>query len=464
MRIDVTTIGRLASHPMRAVGILPVAVAVTVLVGLLATGAAAAPADQPRYPILLVHGITWHDESTYPVWGDLTEDDDGRPQWTGMIGYLESRGLAFGGDIRAETVQIELPESLETDGVRGDPRKARVFNLWFSDRANADGLAYKALELTAAIKAVCQFTGSPKVRIIAHSAGGLVVRAYLQSALPGLKFDHDVDRLITIGTPHLGSSLAEHWGDYFGTRTTSVKPSATLIVELNNKFDLPADVTFASIVVRGIAADQRGDADGVFDELIDHELVEALPVEYRIGGDQVVHARSQNLRLARCARRYEETTDRPVQYLSARVYDPTPEDDSPRELKVHMVAPAAAPVQTLVANLLEQEAFFQKRRLYENRTWCDWLARVHAFGAVERATLNKHICSELRSVEFDTLELADQGEAMRRYDFAAKAWSVNRLIGFRKRWTEVSGSIELKFDRFGRVASAEVEIDECHDQ
>lgn len=55
--------------------------------------------------------------------------------------------------------------------------------------------------LKPAIEKAKQKTGSDKVDIVAHSMGGLVSRAYIQS--PG--YGGDVDQLITLGTPHLGA-------------------------------------------------------------------------------------------------------------------------------------------------------------------------------------------------------------------------------------------------------------------
>src|SRR5207247_1744366 len=46
-------------------------------------------------------------------------------------------------------------------------------------------------------------TGAKKVTILAHSMGGLASRAYIEN-----EEAQDVDRLITIGTPHGGTPLA----------------------------------------------------------------------------------------------------------------------------------------------------------------------------------------------------------------------------------------------------------------
>ncbi|NJN15202.1 MAG: alpha/beta fold hydrolase [Oscillochloris sp.] len=54
-----------------------------------------------------------------------------------------------------------------------------------------------------------QRSGSAKVILIGHSMGGLVARTYIQS--PG--YANDVERLITLGTPHRGSAESYYaWG------------------------------------------------------------------------------------------------------------------------------------------------------------------------------------------------------------------------------------------------------------
>jgi triacylglycerol esterase/lipase EstA (alpha/beta hydrolase family) len=60
-----------------------------------------------------------------------------------------------------------------------------------------------AAQLQRAVEALCARSGSSKVIIVAHSMGGLVVRAYLR--VHGSK---RIARVITLGTPHHGTSLA----------------------------------------------------------------------------------------------------------------------------------------------------------------------------------------------------------------------------------------------------------------
>ncbi len=64
-------------------------------------------------------------------------------------------------------------------------------------RSNVD----TALDLKTKIDAVKEICKCDKVDLVAHSMGGLVARQYVQSPA----YSHDVDQLIFLGTPHLGS-------------------------------------------------------------------------------------------------------------------------------------------------------------------------------------------------------------------------------------------------------------------
>lgn len=63
-------------------------------------------------------------------------------------------------------------------------------------------------QLDEAVRHVCQETGAAQIILLAHSMGGLVVRAYLRDHGSG-----QVRRVITLGTPHRGTGLANFgWG------------------------------------------------------------------------------------------------------------------------------------------------------------------------------------------------------------------------------------------------------------
>ena len=430
---------------------------------LLAPGVVHAAHSPPAYPVLLVHGIAWHLEKADPIWGGLSTADPKQPAWSGMIGFLDSHGFRYGGEMQFRGPRIRLPDELDLRGVRVDPRSARLFSVAFSPSANTDGLAYKALELAEAIRQVRQLTGAAKVRIVAHSAGGLVARVYLQGALPGVPYAGDVDRLITISAPHLGAGMAGSLGDLLGTRATSIKPEAPLIQELNSRYDLPPEVTFASIVVRGLGADERGEGHAL-DGLIDRQWLERLPVEYRTGGDQLIHVRSQNLRLAPCAARYEEKTGRPVQYVLARVPYPLASGPLPKPY-VHATAPSNASVQQLVLDLLDPGSpLWNGQDPGKLEPWIDRQARLHAQGAIEAEALGAHKLSQVNEITLDDFRLLGREGEVRSYAFAGRAYSASMLLSLRKRWTYVRGTMRLSFDKFGRVVAGESKALERRDE
>ena len=113
-----------------------------------------------RYPVLLVHGVAFRDETfIIRYWGNI-------------------------------------PSFLEKNG-------ARVF----TGKQQACGtIKSNALQLKARVNEILSETGSEKVNIIAHSRGGLESR-YMISMLG---MESKVASLTTLATPHLGSSMADY--------------------------------------------------------------------------------------------------------------------------------------------------------------------------------------------------------------------------------------------------------------
>ena len=56
-----------------------------------------------------------------------------------------------------------------------------------------------------AVEMLCRESGKQKIVIVAHSMGGLAVRAYMRD-----HGCHHVAKVITLGTPHYGTALARH--------------------------------------------------------------------------------------------------------------------------------------------------------------------------------------------------------------------------------------------------------------
>ncbi len=88
------------------------------------------------------------------------------------------------------------------------------------DGSNQSAIFKQGYALKAMINEVLQFTGAKKVILVGHSMGGLAIREYLQRTNDGTpssarrwwvdpsdsQFGHKVAKVVTIGTPHLGSN------------------------------------------------------------------------------------------------------------------------------------------------------------------------------------------------------------------------------------------------------------------
>jgi len=308
--------------------------------------------------ILLIHGIKLNINQPNRVWGNCNKNE--KYYWNGMVGYLQNRGYAFGGIIKSKRGNIRLPDCLDKTCCYYNPVDANVFVLEFSKAASTDGLAFKCLELSECIKELLYFTNCKSISIVAHSAGGLVARAYVQKALPSVDYCGHVNKLITVGTPHFGSAYAK-FGDLLGTRVTSLKPNASIINDLNNTLTLPQNILYASIIIRGFAADVRGSGYS-YDPYIDPTKLSNLPIDFKYGGDQGVHVKSQNLALAKCAQLYEKLTQRPILNPIIRVTDPSPKDTSLNDEQVHTFAPNSPNVQKKLYLLLQENNALWKKK------------------------------------------------------------------------------------------------------
>ena len=81
-------------------------------------------------------------------------------------------------------------------------------------------------KLDAKIEAICQQTGASEVMIVAHSMGGLLVRAYLAQATVAR-----VTKLVTLGSPHQGTRLAKLG---FGVNATQMRDQSEWLKCLAN--------------------------------------------------------------------------------------------------------------------------------------------------------------------------------------------------------------------------------------
>ena len=401
--------------------------------------------------VLLVHGLTQDVYRPSDAWGHFEFGQDAH--WTGMIGYLMKKGFRCGGLILKPAADLSSPGALDTTGTTGDPQKADLFVLQLTFEAAEDGAIAKGADLAACIEQLCKFTGAQKVTIVAHSAGGYAARVYLQNAIPGIPFRSDVDRLITVATPHLGAAAAENLGDLIGTRVSALKPDSATTVKLCETNDLPEDVDFASIVVRSISLDVWGDGSD-YDKRVDHDFLAGLPIDYRKGGDYLLSVRTQNLRLAACAGRFETNAERAVQYVSARV--PSTEADYP-----HTAALSHMDVQNLVYTFLTDDGgCWQGPEGWRHRgEWIDRRALACAVGAV-----GEHIHKEehplIGVVGWDMyVDFCGCEDSKWHYHFLCDARWHDLLSN--EGLFRLTGTLWVDADRFGRIINHNFEINDC---
>lgn len=164
-----------------------------------------------QYPVIFIHGI----------WSDATT-------WETAIKQLVDRNYTYGGVISASYVN-GVPST--ADCVRATVRDNKNpavylveckpdadFYVWetndysaSSSRASNHNHSFSELggEVKFAIDYVKNRTGAAKVQLVGHSMGGIAARHYLQNLhRSGADYAGDVATLVTIGTPHLGSGVA----------------------------------------------------------------------------------------------------------------------------------------------------------------------------------------------------------------------------------------------------------------
>ena len=121
----------------------------------------------PRYPVVLAHGLFGFDE--------LSIAGQRHTYFRGIVEHLRAKGI-----------DVYTP--------RVDP---------------SANIAQRAAQLAAQVRAI----PARRVNIIGHSMGGLDARY----AITRLGLDAHVSSLVTIGTPHYGTPLADH-GTWLGNR------------------------------------------------------------------------------------------------------------------------------------------------------------------------------------------------------------------------------------------------------
>ncbi len=133
-----------------------------------------------------------------------------------------ARALNQAPEYRASPDAVWFPATNSWEGIR--PDEDNVFVAAYDWRENpSPGFKKFLMQQIDEARAV---TGSAQVDLVAHSMGGLVARAYIQS----LEYRSDVRRLIMLGTPNRGSPDAYYsWG---GGKLPPPDPNRTVVENL----------------------------------------------------------------------------------------------------------------------------------------------------------------------------------------------------------------------------------------
>jgi pimeloyl-ACP methyl ester carboxylesterase len=168
----------------RACGLAVARLLVVLALWSLALSPGVASAQRLSSPIVAVHGLC-----------------SGGATWAPLASALQlSRGWT----------SVVLTSPFNAGAWPAEAATADVYIIDFSDPVIQAGLEQWAVELATYLQQINVLRtaqgGLPPARftIVAHSAGGLAARAYLQSAL----FGGDVSHLVTYGTPHLGAPVS----------------------------------------------------------------------------------------------------------------------------------------------------------------------------------------------------------------------------------------------------------------
>jgi pimeloyl-ACP methyl ester carboxylesterase len=122
----------------------------------------------------------------------------------GLFNYYDTLNIGYGGNIECSTESLNTECTLSKENISNGTTND-YFTVSFSNpEASVKNLSK---ELEKLIELVLDLTGTESVILIGYSYGGLIGRQYLVDRIN----DHKVKRLVTIGTPHLGSSYAYIW-------------------------------------------------------------------------------------------------------------------------------------------------------------------------------------------------------------------------------------------------------------
>lgn len=158
----------------------------------------------------------------------MLDEEDGKDPVVLVHGYCGS----VLGELSVEGYWLYVGNRFKLDGY--DIHKITLGNGALQDVRTSAG------ELKNYIQNVRSSTGRNKVDIVAHSEGGLVAKYYIKY-LGGAPY---VDDLVTISTPHRGTTVA-HIGP--GKASRQMEVYSDFLREMNSEWDFPGSIDYTAI-------------------------------------------------------------------------------------------------------------------------------------------------------------------------------------------------------------------------
>jgi len=244
---------------MRSTRFTDYAAFLTLVATLLLSQALVAQPNPPSRPILFVHGWCGSPYDWAPLYSSLITSLPGSMFPDQTVYLVQYNSYARNYSFYRENNPANDPPGLKpmTEQEIASSQSPRFFVIQFYDPYNLNGegntapdnvtrisILNKAFELKQVISAITRITKIPSVNIVAHSMGGLVARTYVENlasagicynyqdnlvdpnygshkdygagtCLPGSSdaaYVNDVANIITLDTPHAGSTLATPGG------------------------------------------------------------------------------------------------------------------------------------------------------------------------------------------------------------------------------------------------------------
>lgn len=161
----------------------------------------------------------------------LVAEGDGDP-----VVLVHGYGGSIVGDVSSYINWLYIYEKLQSEGF--DVRRISLSDAGLQD------VKVSAAELSSFVDNVLAETGAAKVDIVCHSEGGLVARYYTKNLGGAAK----VDDLVTISTPHRGTTVASIGP---GEAARQMEVGSDFLKELNAGETLPGDVEYTAIFSHG---------------------------------------------------------------------------------------------------------------------------------------------------------------------------------------------------------------------